>query len=439
MVFYTNLNSNYYTSGNSFSNDFTPRQLLNLKLWLDGNQGIITNGPSAVAVWRAKSPNGVENLAAQSQTIGTSPWVNIGTTLTQNQTAPDGTSTATLITASGAGAIEHGMSILASPTLPAKGTVVGSAYLKQSGPSSWISLGSRQGNARKSAWFNLSTGAVGTKDSGVTATISPDDHGYYRCQASWTFGGASDGSSDVEICPVTGDGTTQAYSQSGEAVLAWGVQLERGTVATKYLATTTAVSGVNVIQDTGGDRPIYNTNPLNNLPTLQFIDATPTYMGSTSSDLAPSAAITFTAVSRYTTAQSISFISGRGSTGDQGYWLADLSTSNPTGQIANGTTLVRPGAGTDSTNTWAIKSLTYDGANATLYQNGTAGTPLAITGSIDYTGVNTFYVGQESDLTAGRGLTGDIAEVVEYSVTLSATNLRRLHKYLERKYAIAGI
>lgn len=196
--------------------------------------------------------------------------------------------------------------------------------------------------------------------------------------------------------------------------------------------------GNDVAQGVAGNRPTYNTNPLNSLPTLAFSDAGNTWLLNTSrADLAPNN-VTMTAVARYTTEQAISFIGGRGDTGNAGYWISFLS-STPTSDFGNGTTEIRPTSGTATVNVWGVYSATYDGAHGTYYTNGTSGTPLVMSGNMDYTGVTDFYIGQTTGTAAGRTLTGDIAEVILYSTTLSTINRRRLEKYLGRKYGLTVV
>lgn len=63
---------------------------------------------------------------------------------------------------------------------------------------------------------------------------------------------------------------------------------------------------------------------------------------------------------------------------------------------------------------------TYDGANVRLYVNGTASTPQALTGAINYGSDVNFVIGQRHGLPAGQFFNGLIEEVAVYNVALSS-------------------
>lgn len=197
--------------------------------------------------------------------------------------------------------------------------------------------------------------------------------------------------------------------------------------------------GNDLSQPTNANRPTLTNNALNGKPVVTFADASATWMTSTSADLAPTAAVTMVAVARYTTQQTVSFIGGRGDTGSAGYWLGYENTTAE-GDIGNGTTDVRPNNGTISANVWAVLSLVYDGSKATFYKSGLAGTALSLAGPIVYTANPNFYLGQTTSLIAGRGLTGDIAEVYVFNRALAGADLFHLQHYLGTLYnlSIAG-
>jgi hypothetical protein len=89
-----------------------------------------------------------------------------------------------------------------------------------------------QGNSV--AYFNLSTGAVGTVGSGLTATITNVGGGYYRCTVTQTvtvlfiYAGGCDA-----------NGSTQATASGTSGILIRNIQLEAGTTATAYQKVVT--------------------------------------------------------------------------------------------------------------------------------------------------------------------------------------------------------
>jgi hypothetical protein len=196
------------------------------------------------APWDASGPVGYNaepaatNLALQSQTFGTGWTVGAGAAVAVDQTtAPDGTTTADKITAS-AGATDHRVYY---PNTQASTTYTASVYAKALG-TSWLGLSYGSGGFNQAqgdgAFFNLTTGVVGTVSAGFTATITAVGNGWYRCTITGT-GGA--GGANLVIEPFASDNQVYNYnSASGtESVYVWGFQLETGSVATSPITTTT--------------------------------------------------------------------------------------------------------------------------------------------------------------------------------------------------------
>ena len=173
-----------------------------------------------------------ENLITNSETFN---WTTkLRTTVAYNvATAPDGTTTADSITDNGTSGTHY---INDATTLLTKQFTY-SVYAKAntlSIISLWVS---NTGNG--TAYFNLSSGTVGTVNTGsyvASAAISSVGNGWYRCSitsTSATFSGT--------IYPVIGlhqADNTQSYTGSGQSVYVWGAQYELRSSATAYTPTT---------------------------------------------------------------------------------------------------------------------------------------------------------------------------------------------------------
>ena len=84
------------------------------------------------------------------------------------------------------------------------------------------------------AWFNLSTGAVGTTDSGVTASIQSIGNGWYRC-STLTYPTSS---STFATFAIASADNTYTYLGNGSGIYIYGAQLELSATVGTYTATT---------------------------------------------------------------------------------------------------------------------------------------------------------------------------------------------------------
>ncbi len=183
------------------------------------------------------------NLALQSQDFLTT-WAPTNITVTTGSTAaftaPDGTTTADLLTASASGSAR----IVQSFTFVSGTTYTYSAFAKAG--SGFFGLTMENGFVASGAAvvWNLNTGALavsGVVGAGYTLQsqgIENYGNGWYRCRMTVLLGLGAAGN----IRANTSDGTmTSAVinSASGNAAYVWGAQLETGSVATSYIPTTT--------------------------------------------------------------------------------------------------------------------------------------------------------------------------------------------------------
>jgi hypothetical protein len=190
----------------------------------------------------------ITNVILQSQTFGTS-WTAQNITVGSDTTvAPDGTVTADTLTNSG-GATTH--IVYQQPTI-ASGNRTISCYAK-AGTNQYLTLSNQNAGVGRLQVFDLSDGSLGEQITGssgagsttfVSASCTSVGNGWYRCVFT-----VSDSSSNPFTFPgqagaKTGNSVATApqvtYNDNTDTLYVWGFQVETGTSASNYVATTTA-------------------------------------------------------------------------------------------------------------------------------------------------------------------------------------------------------
>lgn len=179
------------------------------------------------------------NSLLQSAAFGIAPWVLTGSTVVANAVmAPDGTMTADNLvedTSTGVHSVYQ-----TSGTVTAGSTFTWSVYLKAAGRTQAMVQLNQSSNSVE-AIVNLSNGTIVSYAgagawTGATATITPAPNGFYRVSVTAT----AVGSTTVTAQVLGYNGTTDSYTGLGTtALVAWGAQLELGSVSTSYIPTTT--------------------------------------------------------------------------------------------------------------------------------------------------------------------------------------------------------
>lgn len=172
------------------------------------------------------------NMALQSQTLGTT-WAQNELTLSTNATtAPDGTSTAEKLLDSTNNTIHY----LSQACTTIVGFVYTASFYVKAAERSWCAIGHING-ANTAAYFNLSTGAVGTTQAGVVGTSVVDaGNGWWRLGVAFVADATTNG---PVVFIATADNTV-SYTGNGTGIYAWGGQYNRGYIPTPYLVTTSA-------------------------------------------------------------------------------------------------------------------------------------------------------------------------------------------------------
>ena len=179
------------------------------------------------------------NLVLRSQALATSPWSASNLTVTNNSsTAPDGTSTATLLVPTVTNAT-HLNTQVSSTSVTANSIYTLSFYVKAAGYTA-VTVANFPNAYLHYDLTNVVTSTLGT--GWGAATITSVGSGWYRCTATSGVGqnwgtiyfgvdNAFVASGNSGFTSFAGDGTSGVYF--------WGVQLEQGTVANTYVPTTT--------------------------------------------------------------------------------------------------------------------------------------------------------------------------------------------------------
>jgi hypothetical protein len=208
------------------------------------NTSIGATTPAAGTFTTATIAGTSQNLLLYSQAINSSNWTLInGMTLAGNSaTAPDSTTTASTATASGT---LQCMFRSFSPAIATGQTYTQSIYFK-AGTANWAYINCTfvgAGGTIYGAWFNLSTGTVGTLGSAlISSTITSVGSGWYRCTAT----GVASGGFNICDYGISNADNTLANTAS-QTIFAWGAQLNSGATVQTYVATTAAIATGNPI------------------------------------------------------------------------------------------------------------------------------------------------------------------------------------------------
>jgi len=203
----------------------------------DGDFTFSRDGSGASPATRVNSAGLIEkgrtNLLLQSNTFDTT-WGATGGTMVGGQADKDGGNDAWVFTANATGQSRF------NQTISVSGVNTISMYAK-AGTANFLCL-YIIGSGDPRAFFNLSTGAVGSTGSNIDANIEDVGNGWYRC--SLTF----DRTSSTLWCFVANtDGNFN--SAIGDSIYIQDAQLEKGLVATSVIETTTAAASAGILGD----------------------------------------------------------------------------------------------------------------------------------------------------------------------------------------------
>jgi hypothetical protein len=205
---------------------------------------LVQSGTSPKMVHHAASPYvrwSAHNLHLRSQEFATT-WNTSNVTVSADALAgPDGTTTADRATGSGADWLLYSNNSTIDVALTAGFVYTFSVFAKYNNRQFLRFLISNSDFAqRQDSYFDIQNGAtgsntiVGTDVVFVSEAIADAGGGWYRCQVTVAINNSAD--YGFVFSATTTDGGAGA---SGAIVELWGAQVNRGPIATPYLATTT--------------------------------------------------------------------------------------------------------------------------------------------------------------------------------------------------------
>jgi len=200
---------------------------------IDGSGDLTFSRGSDIEATRVNANGYIEkakvNLLLQSNSFDSVSWTKTVTSVTSGQAGYDGTSDAWLLEATAtSGSLRQNYSD--------SGVFCFSSYAK-AGTTDWIRISFIDAGSHD-AWFDLSTGSVGTV-TGINADITSVGAGWYRINIAANVSSLV----TVRFYPASGDGIN---GDSGDNVYIQDAQINYGLVAQEYqeTTTTTVVSGI---------------------------------------------------------------------------------------------------------------------------------------------------------------------------------------------------
>jgi hypothetical protein len=192
----------------------------------------------------------VTNLLLRSEEFDNASWtVTNGSVTADDSSAPNGATSADLLTATATGSYQ-GRLVQSMSSITAQSYTL-SCYAKANNSHFLALRFVDAGSGNSSGYFNLLTGQVSYTDTAwTTLSISATDvgDGWYRCVISFSAS-STDGSAETWVYPA--NGLSDNNVTTGNSIYLWGAQLEQSSTVGEYVPTTTAAVTVNTTESLG--------------------------------------------------------------------------------------------------------------------------------------------------------------------------------------------
>ena len=178
------------------------------------------------------------NALTYSEDFSNAAWGKTNTTISADAVAaPDGTTTADALVETSAASTVHNTARVV--TYLNATTYVHAVYVKKD-TRTWAYIYIDPGKIGGSgyAYFNLATGATGTVGAGITAYMTLEASGFYRCVAIATTTSAGGGNFAIGL--ATGDGGGSYTGDGVSKLYIWGATVVASSALSSYIKTTTA-------------------------------------------------------------------------------------------------------------------------------------------------------------------------------------------------------
>jgi len=170
------------------------------------------------------------NSITHSEDFSDGSWNKNNATVTANNTtAPDGSSSADLITSTGTA--PYARVTFTHSTL----TDYCVSIFGKKGDEDYLYIRALALSSQPIASFNLSTGTLGTINSGLTAEIESHNNGWYRCIIKYTTT-SSISNNLIDFGFASSDNSR--FSSSGKFAYFWGAQVDVANTKSSYIPTS---------------------------------------------------------------------------------------------------------------------------------------------------------------------------------------------------------